>query len=102
MAPVYRPRQVVLTLAVATEEPASQIGRDVLAELADGRTLLRRLMPGADRTRFDLAAYNAPVLPLVAVRSALPVVGVLWPEAWGQADSQESPEGVNLMVDEKL
>jgi transcriptional regulator with XRE-family HTH domain len=80
MAPVFRPGQVAL---VGTQEPAvaDQLGRDVLAELADGRVLLRRLLPSADPGRHDLAAYNAPTLVGAAVRAARPVLGALWPEA---------------------
>ena len=48
MAPVFRPRQIALVLATTTEEPGQLLGRDALVELADGRCLLRRLMPSAD------------------------------------------------------
>lgn len=85
MAPVFRERQVVLAPAVAVAEPGRLIGRDVLAELADGRVLLRRLLPGAEPGRFDLAAYNATTLMGVALQAARPVLGALWPEAWGEA-----------------
>lgn len=84
MAPVFRPGQLLLALAAAAA-PASLLGRDVLAELDDGRLLLRRLMPGSDAARFDLAAYNAPALLSVAVRGARLVVGALSPEAWSEA-----------------
>jgi transcriptional regulator with XRE-family HTH domain len=90
MAPVFRPGQIVLTPVAAVEDPARQLGRDVLAELEDGRILLRRLMPSADPGRFDLAAYNAPHLSMVAVRSARPIVGALWPEAWSEPESTVS------------
>jgi transcriptional regulator with XRE-family HTH domain len=83
MAPVFRAGQVVLTPAMAGLEPGRLLGRDVLAELADGRTLLRRLLPAADPARFDLAAYQTSTLAGVVVKRALPVVGALWPEAWG-------------------
>jgi hypothetical protein len=69
-------------LLAGSDEPARLLGRDVLAELADGRLLLRRLMPGAEAGRFDLAGYNVPPLPSVVVRSARLVAGVLSPEAW--------------------
>lgn len=82
MAPVYRPGQLLLVLLAASDAPARLLGRDVLAELADGRLLLRRLMPGAEAGRFDLAGYNVPPLPSVVVRSARLVAGVLSPEAW--------------------
>lgn len=83
MAPVYRPGQLVLVFAAAGDEPKHLLGRDVLAELEDGRLLLRRLMPGAEPRRFDLAGYNAPPLLSVAVRSARLVAGALAPEASG-------------------
>ena len=65
MAPVFRPRQIALALAGAGGAPAALLGRDALVELADGRALLRRLLPSSDPDRFDLAAYNAPLLPMV-------------------------------------
>lgn len=85
MAPVYRAGQLVLVFAAAGAEPEQLLGRDVLAELDDGRVLLRRLMPGAERRRFDLAGYNAPPLLSVAVRSARLVAGALAREASGEA-----------------
>ena len=61
MAPVFRPRQIALVARAGAERTAASCsGRDALVELADGRTLLRRLMPSARPDRFDLAAYNAP------------------------------------------
>jgi transcriptional regulator with XRE-family HTH domain len=102
MAPVYRPPQIVLVLAAATGGPDPLLGRDVLAELADGRHLLRRLMPSARRERHDLAAYNAPPLLGVEVRSAEPVVGALWPDAWRGAAATPLATGVTLTVDEKF
>ncbi len=81
MAPVYRPGQLVLAFAAAGDEPRRLLGRDVLAELGDGRLLFRRLMPGTEPQRFDLAGYNAPPLLAVVVRSARLVAGALSPEA---------------------
>ena len=77
-------------------------GRDALVDLADGRSMLRRLMPSVEPTRFDLVAYNAPLLPSVAVRSARSIAGVLWPEAWRETPSVESPKRSALLVDEKF
>lgn len=82
MAPVFRPGQVALVLAGAGAEPAALLGHDALVELADGRVLLRRLLPSSDAARYDLAAYNAPTLPMVAVREARSIAGLLWPAAW--------------------
>jgi transcriptional regulator with XRE-family HTH domain len=95
MAPVFRPGQLVLTEAAPSHDPARLLGRDVLAELADGRTLLRRLLPAVDPDRFDLAAYNAPTLSSVALRTARTIAGALWPEAWSESSN-------TLMVDEKF
>jgi putative transcriptional regulator len=81
MAPVFRPGQVALVGALEGPAAAGLLGRDVLAELADGRVLLRRLLPSADPGRHDLAAYNAPTLVGAAVQGARPVLGALWPEA---------------------
>lgn len=82
MAPVFRPGQIALILGDQAPHPASILGRDALVQLVDGRVFLRRLLPSSDPTRFDLAAYNAPVLPLVVVQEARPVVGSLSGEAW--------------------
>ena len=102
MAPVFRPRQIVLALATAEPDPAGLLGRDAIIELADGRTLLRRLLPSGDPGRYDLAAYNAPLLPMVAVRAAMSIVGALWPEAWRTGAAQTGGDGSSLMVDEKF
>jgi transcriptional regulator with XRE-family HTH domain len=90
MAPVFRSGQIVLALAAAEVEPDAIVGRDALIELCDGRTLLRRLFPSATSGRYDLAAYNAPLLPMVGVRMARSIVGVLWPDALRDTDSQHS------------
>jgi len=89
MAPVYRRSQLVLVARLPIEEVETLVGRDVLAQLRDGRIMLRRLFPGVDSSRFDLAAYNAPLLPAVAVERAQPVVGALWPAAL--AATEEMP-----------
>ena len=89
----------------AAEEPGRLLGRDALVELADGRCLLRRLMPSAAPDRFDLAAYNAPLLPMVAVSTARSIVGVLWPDAWREASGEPirvSAEPLRLMRNSRL
>ena len=102
MAPVFRPGQLVLVPAVALDGPSRLLGRDALVELPDGRTLLRRLMPSVDATRFDLAAYNAPTLPMVDVRAARSISGAIWPEAWHGRSSGGRPKSAALLVDEKF
>jgi transcriptional regulator with XRE-family HTH domain len=102
MAPVFRPGQIALVLAGAGSGPATQLGRDALVELLDGRVLLRRLLPSSDPSRYDLAAYNAPILPMVGVRDARSIAGVLWPAAWREGPSSELSKGLYLKVDEKF
>lgn len=102
MAPVFRPLQIALVLATTTEQPGQLLGRDTLVELADGRCLLRRLMPSAAPDRFDLAAYNAPLLPMVLVSAARSIVGILWPDAWRDATGADPAKRRTLAVDEKF
>jgi transcriptional regulator with XRE-family HTH domain len=84
MAPVFRPGQIVL-VGTAEVGASEQVGRDALVELADGRTLLRRLAPSAAPDRFDLAAYNAPTVIGAAVVAVRPVLGTLWSGAFAEA-----------------
>ena len=77
MAPVYRPGWVALLAGQESERPEQFLGRDVLAELADGRLLLRRLLPATREDRFDLAAYGGPLLQAVAVARVRPAVGCI-------------------------
>jgi transcriptional regulator with XRE-family HTH domain len=89
MTPVLRPGQIALVAARDEGEPSRLVGREVLAILADGRTLLRRLLPAATAGRYDLAAYAAPALRDVAVAAARPVLGVIWPAALHGPDAAE-------------
>jgi transcriptional regulator with XRE-family HTH domain len=102
MAPVFRPGQLALAITGQGDTPAALLGRDALIELLDGRVLLRRLLPSSDPDRYDLAAYNAPLLPMVAVREATSIVGVLWPEAWRAPRSSGKEHSISLIVDEKF
>ena len=102
MAPGFRPGQLALTLSGAGGAPAALLGRDALVELPDGRVLLRRPLPSRDPDRWDLAAYNAPLLPMVAVQEARSIVGVLWPEAWREAGAAGATKSISLPVDEKF
>lgn len=87
MLPAYRPGQVVFVLAAAEARLEELLGRDVLAELADGRRLLRRLLPGARPELFDLAAWNAPTLVGASLASARRVVGAVAGEAFSESGS---------------
>lgn len=89
MAPLLRPGQLALVRAEAEADVRSLIGSDVLADLADGRALLRRLYPSAQPDRYDLTAYAAPTLHGIEVVAARPLLGVLWPGALVADD----PEG---------
>lgn len=93
MSPVFRPGQLVMAAASPSDAPHRHLGQDVLAELADKRVLLRRLMPAASPTLVDLVAYNAPTLPSVSVISVRAIVGVLWPEAWSMPGDQLEDKG---------
>lgn len=71
-----------LALVRSPPLPASEcLGRDALVELADGRRLLRQLLPAAEPACFDLALASGAILRSVTVARAQPVVGVLWREA---------------------
>ncbi|HMR30260.1 MAG TPA: helix-turn-helix transcriptional regulator [Geminicoccaceae bacterium] len=90
MAPVLRIGQLALVPGGPDREPWPLLGRDVLATLADGRTILRRLLPASDPELFDLGAYAAPTLRAVRVAGARPVLGVLWTAALGGGDTPAS------------
>jgi hypothetical protein len=61
------------------------LGQDVLAELADGRLLLRRLLPGARPEMYDLAAWNAPTITGAAVVAARRVAGAVAAAGFAEA-----------------
>lgn len=96
MAPVFRSNQLLLVLNATAATPAALLGRDVLAELEDGRVLLRRLMPGAEPGRYDLAGYNAPALLSVALRNARLVVGALCAEGWSETVVGDPSKGKTI------
>lgn len=80
MAPILRAGQLAL-VAIAAVAPSLCLGREALVELADGRRLVRRLLPAAEPDRFDLACPAGPTLRGALVVAAQPVLGALWPEA---------------------
>ncbi len=84
MAPVLRRGQIALVAAAAEPDADRLLGREVLAELVDGRALLRRLLPAADPGIYDLAAHAAPTLRGVRLAGVRAVLGVLWPAALGE------------------
>lgn len=81
MLPVFRPGQLVLAARAATAELERLAGRHVVAELADGRQFLRRLLPAGETGSYMLDAYNAPPMgPLRPIAARL-VLGLLEREA---------------------
>ncbi|GBD42647.1 hypothetical protein HRbin40_00102 [bacterium HR40] len=82
MAPVHRPGGFAVVEAAPQAVHEELFGREALAELADGRVVLRRLFPSASTGRYDLVAWNAPPLQAVEVRSVRPVVGFLHRQAF--------------------
>ncbi len=82
MIPVYPPGSILLAARGEAADAAELLGRDALVELEDGRVLLRRLLPAARPDRFDLGAYNAPVLREARVARAWAVLGQLRQEAF--------------------
>lgn len=93
MVPAYRIGQIVLVEATATRDVASLLGRDVVAELRDGRALLRRLRPGRRSGLFDLAALAAPTLPGMVVDTARLVLGALDETALAPPGTAAPPTG---------
>ncbi len=90
MLPVFAPGQIALVASLESP-PAELLGRPVLAQLADGRQLLRRLLPSARADLFDLAAWNAPVLAGVTLVAVKAVLGAVWPEAF-QLPAEENEQ----------
>lgn len=86
MAPVLRRGQIALVAMTAEPDADRLLGREVLAELGDGRALLRRLLPAAEAGSYDLAAHAAPTLRGVRLAGARAVLGVLWPAALGESN----------------
>lgn len=88
MLPAYRPGQVALVLAAPESRLEEQLGQDVLADLDDGRRLLRRLLPAARPEVFDLAAWNAPTLAGVHVAAVRRVVGAASADAFAASGAE--------------
>ena len=104
MAPVFRPGQLALALAGGMAGPGALLGRDALVELADGGSLLRRLLPSSDAAT---ASTSLPtmrrLLPMVAVQDGQVHCGC--PVAGGLARAEPAAawlKSVSLTVDEKF
>lgn len=90
MLPVFRPGATLLVARTAASDPATLVGRHVVAELACGRQFLRRLMPASEPGSYLLTAYQAPVLgPLRPVAVRL-VMGQLEAEACFGEDKENT------------
>lgn len=77
MEPALVPGDHALIQRTEADPIETAIGGIVLAELDDGRQLVRKLLPGARLDRYDLAAHNAPTWHDVSLKRAQPVVGCL-------------------------
>jgi transcriptional regulator with XRE-family HTH domain len=75
-APFYRQGQLVL-VAAEPVDPAEVAGRDALVRLADGRELLRRVLPGPSPDAALLCLAGGGGAMVAAVTAARPVLGVL-------------------------
>lgn len=84
MSPAFEPGDHAL---VQRGEPGSAdelVSEIVLAELIDGRQVIRRLLPSAHIDLYDLAALSGPVWHDVSLRRVRGVLGCLRPGALGQ------------------
>lgn len=93
MLRVFQPGQFILMARVATRDLEPLVGRHVVAELADGRQFLRRLLPAAETGSYLLAAYHAPAMGPLRPAAARLVVGLLEREAlagYGQEENSSS------------
>lgn len=89
MAPVIRLGSKILLAAEPAPYWDEFWGRDVLAELTDGRQLLRQLLPGPSAERVTLRAYNADIMHGVEIDAVQPVLGVFDPAVFSQIGRQE-------------
>lgn len=77
MAPAFEPGDHALVQRADADEIDNLIGSTVLAELDDGRQLMRQLLPSARQDCYDLAAHNAPPWHDVRLIRVQAVVGRL-------------------------
>ncbi len=80
LAPGWPAGWYVLVAQAALPADQLEVGRWAVVELADGRLLLRRLLPAADSARFDLAAPDGVLLAGAAVVRGRAVLGLVAPE----------------------
>ncbi len=66
MLPVYRDGDIIYY--DRHEDPADLVGRDVVAELEDGRCMLKQIMPGTRPGVWTLLSHNAGPIVDVPVR----------------------------------
>ena len=86
MAPRFPIGHILLAAAATDDEVETHMGEPVLALLEDNRSMLRILLPGRERGKYDLAALDSPTLPSMAVRSVRKVLGALDPQAFVSSD----------------
>ena len=75
-APSLRPGQIALATTEPVE-PAEAVGKMALVRLADGREMLRRLLPGPQVGTYLVCLANGEGAMVVEIVEARPLVGVL-------------------------
>ena len=103
MAPVFRPRQIVLVLAAADGElrgpaRARRAGGACRRAHAAAASAAER----GSRTGSTLPPTTRPFYRWSECGEARSIVGVLWPEAFRDGDAGASRESISLKVDEKF
>lgn len=73
MYPVYQDGDVIFYARDATEDEASYLGRECVVKLANGPTLLKRVMRGSERGSYLLLSYNASPMDNIRLDWASPV-----------------------------
>lgn len=81
MSPAFEIGDHALIQRQEAERIEDLLGETVLAELEDGRQLLRKLMPSAQLGRYDLEAFGAPPWHDVSLKRVQVVLGNLHPGA---------------------
>jgi transcriptional regulator with XRE-family HTH domain len=71
--PVYQDGDVIFYARDGMEDEASYLGRECVVKLANGPTLLKRVMRGSERGSYLLLSYNASPMDNIRLDWASPV-----------------------------